>query len=738
MERGEKLLLYLLLGLSAGAGLWLSVRGSLRRGRVWCHPSWRERLHAANLNQFADFLALPEVVVSGHSGRRVSRVEVAGQTMYLKREERVGWGTRFRNWWAGYGWSSLARREAKLLAQLERAALPGPDWVAYGEDTAGRAFLLVAAAPGVALPEYLAQACPKEKRRVACALGQVLAQLHAAGFAHHDLYAKHIFISDTRITLLDWQRGGRRLRQPLRDLITLHATLDDTLCPVRDRLAFLRSYGKGPPARLLHTQAARLLAKRHIREKRGLVQGHTWTLLEGRALCVTPALGPVPPWLNLDATRLLPGQTRARRWLTLDDGRRVLLVRQRGRTSAMQYAHLLWRLERHGIRGPRVLAAGERGRDSFVLLEPAQAIRLTAWLGKHSSSQRMQIWRQTDQLLVRLAEAGRGVRSLDALAVTPEGEVVIGQVEAVVPRRAVLPVWTQEWQEAGGVIPTFWKRRRRGIERPDWPDFAGSDWPERIMSVEVTDRFAAKQGRSTGRWILSSADGRRLVVYLKRHYRLGWLSAILARVWPSGDWSPAMQEANHLEWARLQGVPVPAVVAAGEFIGPGGVFQSYLAVEELTGQLPLHEAIPLAEKQLAAEDFIRWKRSLVQEMARLSRVLHDRNHFHKDLYLCHFYIHEEDTCVVRTDWRGRVSLIDLHRLSHHPWLPILYQSKDLAQLLYSSEIPGICFRDRVAFWRAYRGEHTSSRSQRLLLRVLRFRWGRYRRHNLRHQKGGAA
>ena len=49
--------------------------------------------------------------------------------------------------------------------------------------------------------------------------------------------------------------------------------------------------------------------------------------------------------------------------------------------------------------------------------------------------------------------------------------------------------------------------------------FAGPDWPERIMAAAVTDRFHAKQGRTTGRCVLESG-GRRLVVYLKRHYRL--------------------------------------------------------------------------------------------------------------------------------------------------------------------------------------------------------------------------
>ena len=133
----------------------------------------------------------------------------------------------------------------------------------------------------------------------------------------------------------------------------------------------------------------------------------------------------------------------------------------------------------------------------------------------------------------------------------------------------------------------------------------------------------------------------------------------------SVGWSPAFQEWDHLEWARQQGVPVPRVVAAGEFIGPAGRLQSFLAVEELTDMLPLHEAIPLAAQTLAPAIFRRWKRALVSELARLTRLIHDRRTFHKDLYLCHFYIARDDTQQV-PDWHNRVHLIDLHRLTHHP------------------------------------------------------------------------
>ena len=77
--------------------------------------------------------------------------------------------------------------------------------------------------------------------------------------------------------------------------------------------------------------------------------------------------------------------------------------------------------------------------------------------------------------------------------------------------------------------PGFWTRLVRGWrrlrQRPDWATFAGPDWADRIMDVSVTDRFHAKQGRSTGRWVLHAPDGsgRRLAVYLKRHYEIALL-----------------------------------------------------------------------------------------------------------------------------------------------------------------------------------------------------------------------
>ncbi len=254
------------------------------------------------------------------------------------------------------------------------------------------------------------------------------------------------------------------------------------------------------------------------------------------------------------------------------------------------------------------------------------------------------------------------------------------------------------------------------------------------MQAAVTDHFHAKQGRSTGRWILQ-ANGRRLSVYLKRHYRLPWWRGLLAALFPRVGWSPALQEWRHLQWARREGLPVPAAVAAGEYIGPWGRFQSFLAVEELTNMLPLHEAIPEAADRLDAAAFRRWKRGLTHEMVRLVQELHQRRRFHKDLYLCHFYIHRSDI-VAPPDgqvpqFAGRLHLIDLHRLGHHPWTWRRWQAKDLGQLLFSSEVRGVDARDRLRFWRGYQGDARRTRIGYWLSLVIRLKWRRYRQHNAR-------
>ncbi len=258
------------------------------------------------------------------------------------------------------------------------------------------------------------------------------------------------------------------------------------------------------------------------------------------------------------------------------------------------------------------------------------------------------------------------------------------------------------------------------------------------MAEVVGDRFHAKQGRSIGRWTLRSDSGSSLVVYLKRHYVLPRWHGLLAAVFPGRAWSPGLEEWNHLEWAKSQGIPVPRAVAAGELRGPWGKLQSFLAVEELAGMLPLHEAIPLAKSRLSGVEFADWKRGLLTEMARLTRELHRRGAFHKDLYLCHFYIAGSDTAVSPGGWQGRVVMIDFHRLGRHRLGRTWYRVKDLAQLIYSCDgVDGVTLRDRLRFWKQYLGTAADwqggPRPSSWELSAIRWKWRLYARHAARRK-----
>ncbi len=286
----------------------------------------------------------------------------------------------------------------------------------------------------------------------------------------------------------------------------------------------------------------------------------------------------------------------------------------------------------------------------------------------------------------------------------------------------------------GDPVSSLWRRLRRGTglfrRAIDWDRFVGEGWEGRIMAEPVTDRLHEKQGRSIGRRVF--ADGTaQLRVYLKRHYQLPRWHGVLATLFPDQAWSPGLQEWQHLVWAATEGFPVPRPIAAGQMVGPWFRLQGFLAVEELHGMLPLHEAVPLAATRLDPQTFARWKRDLTGELARLARDLHRRKVFHKDLYFCHFYIPESFTRVPPALWFNKVVMIDLHRLARHRVGSAWWQAKDLAQLLYSSAVPGVTARDRVRFWKHYRQEWPGRAPSNRLLPLIRWKWQLYQRHERR-------
>jgi heptose I phosphotransferase len=301
------------------------------------------------------------------------------------------------------------------------------------------------------------------------------------------------------------------------------------------------------------------------------------------------------------------------------------------------------------------------------------------------------------------------------------------------------------WQSAGGSAPgpgpsagSFWHRLLRG-SRWTWIDerfraALPADLDARVMSLESRDRYHAKQGRSTARVVFHAPSGP-LPVYLKRHFRLPWRQRLAALFDPAGGHSPGAAEWHHLQRVRALGIAVPEPIAAGERIGPWARLQSFLMVADLVDHQPLHEAIPALQRQLDPATFRAWKRTVIAALTAITATLHRARLFHKDLYLCHFFVdtrRPERVAARGTASELRLTLIDLHRLGHHPLRAGRWRRKDLGQLLFSTYgVPGIDDHDRVRFWSRYRRE-VGLRGPRGQVRAIVRKAARYQAHNTKH------
>ena len=418
-------------------------------------PFHRAALSRRGLLTARDFLGLSGVILSGHPRRHVLRVYIDGEPFILKKEHHVRWRDRFASAWAGFGWHSTSVREAIMLGRLRDAGVQCSEVISAGEH-GGQAFLLLREERDMAnLRNTLAHTISiPDRRALSQGLGRELARIHAAGFDQPDLYAKHILAEKThdgyRFCFLDWQRSTRRKRvswsRRYQDLAALDASLADHLASKRLRVDCLCAYlsaengirrGQTPPladvARAVRQITNRLLERRKVRELRQppLPEGAQQLLWleEEERLCVArdfyeELAGQMPSWLPRDPQPSADGNCAEYRLILLGAGRTGHLVQRwrrvpigwlrRGKFPAPEFAHAaaIFRLQRFGVSGPRLLAMGYRHlarsqRFSFLLTEPPVGDALRTVLRHNiSDTERDALLQQFETLTRRVREAG--------------------------------------------------------------------------------------------------------------------------------------------------------------------------------------------------------------------------------------------------------------------------------------------------------------------------------------------
>jgi tRNA A-37 threonylcarbamoyl transferase component Bud32 len=378
-----------------------------RSSRVELRPDSRDWLASCGLSSASDFLQLPGIVVSGHVGRNVSRVEIGGRTAYLKREHRVRWRDRFRSWHMGFGWSSVSAREARVLRRLEECRLPGPKWLACGE-SAGQAFLLVAAAENAVDLQNIQGMTDN----VASRIGREIARIHAAGIDQPDLFAKHILVNrdSGQLTILDWQRARLRprisLHQRIRTLASLRATAADDAFGLNAWQRLLVAYRDAAGDSGFDVPEVQVFADRidglrkslahrpGIRSQARPAIAQELVRIDGETVCAIPSVA--AELKNSEVIAALYDPKNDECPFPLSGGRvGILQVGRYARTLArswaairgknwrapeVQAARLLFHLERFGVSAPKLLAYGQivprlRRASSFLLFEATKATR---------------------------------------------------------------------------------------------------------------------------------------------------------------------------------------------------------------------------------------------------------------------------------------------------------------------------------------------------------------------------
>ena len=202
-----------------------------------------------------------------------------------------------------------------------------------------------------------------------------------------------------------------------------------------------------------------------------------------------------------------------------------------------------------------------------------------------------------------------------------------------------------------------------------------------------------KEGRKTQRFEVNGEG-----FYVKHHSGVGWGEIIknlvqlrLPILGAKNEWQ-AIELLNELKLSTLD------AVAFGEQGANPATQESFLITRELTGTRSLAK---VAEEWPASPPPVRFKRSIINKVAEISREIHRAGMNHRDLYICHFLMKDCNPEQVLSTDDVTLYLVDLHRAQLRAEVPLRWQVKDVGSLLFSAMDVGLTSRDVYRFLKEY-------------------------------------
>jgi len=231
--------------------------------------------------------------------------------------------------------------------------------------------------------------------------------------------------------------------------------------------------------------------------------------------------------------------------------------------------------------------------------------------------------------------------------------------------------------------------------RNDLSDLGGF---QKIMAVHG-ETFREAPGRKTVRFSRQAKN-----YFLKTHTGVGWQEIIKNLFYFRLPVLGAMNEwhgAHHLQ--RL-GIDTLTIAGYGTASGSPARRHSFIITDEISETQSLEEFCSTWKRHPPRQAHeIRYKRWLIESLARIARRLHNSGANHRDFYLVHFLLQPGSVGGKLHPDASRLFVIDLHRMQLRRKTPKRWKIKDVAGLHYSSMDLGLSTRDRLRFIRLYSG-----------------------------------
>ena len=176
--------------------------------------------------------------------------------------------------------------------------------------------------------------------------------------------------------------------------------------------------------------------------------------------------------------------------------------------------------------------------------------------------------------------------------------------------------------------------------------------------------------------------------FAKIHTGVGWIEIFKNLIQLKSPVIGAKNEWSALKLLRSTSIKTMTAVAYGEKGWNPAKRQSFIITEDLQQTISLED---YCLNWLDSKPQFSERKALICKVAEIASALHSCGICHRDLYLCHFLLHKEETKF------PQISVIDLHRALIRKQLPKRWVIKDIAGLYYSAMSIGLTSRDIQRF-----------------------------------------